>query len=174
MCNLIICHIKCWRFLSSILSSHAFTSNFPSTTDIWTHPITFALNIANTVSVEIMENIQHSMGILWTAKIIHKKAGHIKGPLLRQKNVRTIIILTWTKATSGLTIFRWKSNGISERKMGTQSDRPSATALRTFAAIKKEHDRKIPAKLQIDSNEVPIHFKPACLKTYFIRQETWK
>ena len=34
--------------------------------------------------------------------------------------------------------------------MGIQSDRPSATALRTFAAMKKEHDLKIPAKLKLD------------------------
>lgn len=33
--------------------------------------------------------------------------------------------------------------------MGTQSERPSATALRTFAAMKKEHDLKIPAKLKL-------------------------
>ena len=34
--------------------------------------------------------------------------------------------------------------------MGTQSERPSATALRTFAAMKKEHDLKIPAKLKLN------------------------
>ena len=58
-------------------------------------------------------------------------------------------ILTWTKAMSGLTIFRWNSKGISDRKMGTESEQPSATALRTFAAMKKEHDLKIPAKLKL-------------------------
>lgn len=67
----------------------------------------------------------------------------------RHKYLKIIIILTWIKATSGLIIFRWNSNGISERKIGTQSERPSATALRTFAAIKKEHDLKIPAKINI-------------------------
>ena len=34
--------------------------------------------------------------------------------------------------------------------MGIQSERPSATALRTFAAMKKEHDLKIPAKIKIN------------------------
>ena len=47
-------------------------------------------------------------------------------------------------------IFRWNSKGISDRKMGIQFERPSATALRTFAAMKKEHDLKIPAKLKLD------------------------
>lgn len=48
--------------------------------------------------------------------------------------------------TSGFTIFLVKSSGISERKIGIQSDLPSATGFLTLAAMKKDKDRNIPEK----------------------------
>lgn len=51
---------------------------------------------------------------------------------------------TWTRATSISIIFRWKSSGISERKIGTKSARPSLTACRQLEPIKNELLRKIP------------------------------
>lgn len=54
--------------------------------------------------------------------------------------------LTCIMQTSGLMILRVKRSGISERKMGMTSERPSATALRTLPAMKNEHERNIPEK----------------------------
>lgn len=47
---------------------------------------------------------------------------------------------TVTMATSTGIIFRWNTRGISPRKIGTKSPRPSAIALRQLAPVKNEHD----------------------------------
>ena len=52
--------------------------------------------------------------------------------------------LTCIRATSMSIILRWKSNGISLRKIGVKSARPSLTALRQFAPMNKELLLKIP------------------------------
>lgn len=51
--------------------------------------------------------------------------------------------------TSGLMILRVNNNGISDKKIGMQSDRPSATGFRTLAAMKNEQDRKIPKNKKV-------------------------
>lgn len=44
------------------------------------------------------------------------------------------------RAMSGLMIFLWNNLGISCRKMGIESARPSATALRTLPPMNKDAD----------------------------------
>lgn len=56
--------------------------------------------------------------------------------------------LTWIRETSGWTIFLWKRDGISWRKIGIASERPSATACRTLPAIKNDNDRKMPEQTE--------------------------
>lgn len=57
--------------------------------------------------------------------------------------------LSEISATSRFKSLRRKSSGISLRKMGMVSARPSATAFLIDALIKKELGRKIPAKYNI-------------------------
>jgi len=52
--------------------------------------------------------------------------------------------LTVIKAASRGTIPRRNSNGVSPRKMGVKSPRPSFTALRALPPMNNEFDRKIP------------------------------
>ena len=54
--------------------------------------------------------------------------------------------LTCIRATSKSIIFRWKRSGISLKKMGVKSARPSLTAFRQFDPINKELLLKIPKK----------------------------
>lgn len=51
--------------------------------------------------------------------------------------------VTWTSETSGLTIPLVKSFGISPRKIGVKSARPSSIAFRQFEPVKSEFDRNI-------------------------------
>lgn len=53
-----------------------------------------------------------------------------------------LMTLTVISDTSGRKIFWWNSFGISWRKIGTASARPSATALRTLPPMKNDTDRK--------------------------------
>ena len=53
--------------------------------------------------------------------------------------------LTCIRATSRSMIFRWKRRGISLKKIGVKSARPSFTASRQFAPVNKELLLKIPA-----------------------------
>ena len=52
--------------------------------------------------------------------------------------------LTCIRATSKSIIFRWKSSGISLKKMGVKSARPSFTAFLQLAPMNKELLLKIP------------------------------
>ena len=52
--------------------------------------------------------------------------------------------LTWIRATSKSIIFRWKSSGISLKKIGVKSARPSFTAFRQLPPMNRELLLKIP------------------------------
>lgn len=52
--------------------------------------------------------------------------------------------LTCIRATSRSIIFRWKRRGISLKKMGVKSARPSFTAFRQLEPVNKELLLKIP------------------------------
>lgn len=64
-----------------------------------------------------------------------------------------------------------KSRGISFRKIGIVSDRPSATDLRTLAAMKNDSDRKIPVQTdnKKQASEMSLTFQS--YKGYFWLQE---
>lgn len=76
--------------------------------------------------------------VLWTAA----RAQSTLGP--SEQNPCSSGGLTVINAASSLTSPRRNSSGVSLRKIGVQSARPSFTALRQLAPMKREFDRNIP------------------------------
>ena len=77
--------------------------------------------------------------------------------------------LTCIRATSKSIIFRWKSNGISLKKMGVKSARPSFTAFRQLPPMNRELLLKIPTtvtnfSLKKDFKKHDVYLHCTCLQ----------